>query len=234
VVADVGKNNVVQVITDNGSNYKKAYRYLTNECLHITCQPCLAHTINLMLKTIDEFLDHKSVIDSAKLIARWLYNHEKLHTMMKTAIGGNLVRWNATCFGTNYLFLGSFLRRKYRFMQWMATPQLQKFGYLDFNAGKYAHACLSSLPWWDNLKRIVESVQPLYAFLRFADQKRIPNFSEVLFRYHILRQEYDALFHDDRTSFDQYIEIANKRMYDIINDTYINADKMNQNVSHLL
>jgi hypothetical protein len=87
-------------------------------------------------------------------------------------------------------------------MQWMATPQLQKSGYLDSNAEKYARACLSSLSWWDNLKRIVESVQPLYTFLRFTDQEMIPNFSEILFRYHILRQEYDALFHNDRTSFD--------------------------------
>jgi hypothetical protein len=55
VVADVGKNNVVRVIINNGSNYKKAYRYLTNEYLHIACQPCLAHIINLMLKTIGEF-----------------------------------------------------------------------------------------------------------------------------------------------------------------------------------
>jgi hypothetical protein len=45
-----------------------------------------------MLKTIGEFMDHESAIDSAKLIARWLYNHEKLHTMMKNVIGGNLVR----------------------------------------------------------------------------------------------------------------------------------------------
>jgi hypothetical protein len=35
VVADMGENNVVQVITDNGSNYKKACHYLTNEYLHI-------------------------------------------------------------------------------------------------------------------------------------------------------------------------------------------------------
>jgi hypothetical protein len=70
VIADVGENNVVQVITDNGSNYKKAYRLLTNEYLHIAWQPCLAHTINLMLKIIGEFPDHESVIDSAKLIAR--------------------------------------------------------------------------------------------------------------------------------------------------------------------
>jgi hypothetical protein len=116
VVADVSKNNVVQVITDNGSNYKKACHYLTNEYLHIAWQPCLAHTINLMLKTIGEFPDHESVIDSAKLIVRWLYNDRKLHTMMKTAIGGNLVRWNATRFGTNYLFIESFLKRKACFM----------------------------------------------------------------------------------------------------------------------
>jgi hypothetical protein len=109
----------------------------------------------------------------------------------------------------------------------MATPKLQKSGYLDSNAGKYEHACLSSLSWWDNLERIVESVQPLYVFLWLVDQERIPNFSEVLFRYHILRQEYDALFHDDRTSFDQYIEIVNKRMYDISNDAYMNVGKMN-------
>jgi hypothetical protein len=147
--------------------------------------------------------------------------------MMKTAIGGNFVTWNATHFSTNYLFLERFLKWKDCFMQWMTTPQLQNYGYLDSNAGKYAHACLSSLPWWNNLKRIVESVQPLYVFLRFADQERVPNFSEVLFRYHILRHEYDALFHDDRILFDQYIEIVNKIMHDITNDTYMNAGKMN-------
>jgi hypothetical protein len=147
VVEDVGENNIVQIITDNGSNYNKTCRYLTNECPHIAWQPCLAHTINLMLKTIGDFPDHESVINSAKLISRWLYNLVRLHTMMKNAIGGNLVIWNATHFGTNYLFLKSFLRRKDRFMQWMDTPQLQQHGYLDSNARKYARACLSSLPW---------------------------------------------------------------------------------------
>jgi hypothetical protein len=72
VVVDVDENNVVQVITDNDSNYKKTCRYLTDEYMHIAWQPCLAHTINLMLKTIGEFPNHKFVIDSEKLIARWL------------------------------------------------------------------------------------------------------------------------------------------------------------------
>jgi hypothetical protein len=126
-----------------------------------------------MLNIIGDFPDHKSVIDSEKLIARWLYNHGKLHMMMKNAIGGNLVRWNATHFGTNYLFLESFLRKKDRFRKGFQISMM-------FYSG-----------------------------------------------IHILRQEYDALFYDDRISFDQNIEIVNKRMQDVTNDTYMNAGKMN-------
>jgi hypothetical protein len=101
VVTEARENNIVHIIINNGSNYKKVYRYVTNEYRHVAWQPCLVHTVNLMLKTIGDFRDHEYVIDSAKLISRWLYNHGRLHTMMKNAIGGNLVRWNATQFGTN-------------------------------------------------------------------------------------------------------------------------------------
>jgi hypothetical protein len=66
----MSENNVVQVIIDNDYNYKKACCYLTNEYLHIAWQPCLAHIINLMVKTIGEFPNHESIIDSTKLIAR--------------------------------------------------------------------------------------------------------------------------------------------------------------------
>jgi hypothetical protein len=61
-----------------------------NSCM--AWQSCLTHTINLMLKTIGDLMDHESVINNANLITRWLYNHEKVHTMMKNVIGGNLVR----------------------------------------------------------------------------------------------------------------------------------------------
>ena len=168
MVKDVGDRNIVQIVTDNGSNHKKACRYLMSEYPHIVWQPCLAHTINLMLKSIGDFKDHEAVIDSAKAISKWLYNHGKLHAMMKDAIGGNLVKWNVTRFGTNYLFLDSFFRKKEAFMQWMASTKLQESGYLNSDVGRYAHDCLSSLTWWEHLKTVVDSVQPLYAFLRFA------------------------------------------------------------------
>jgi hypothetical protein len=36
----------------------------------IVWQSCLAHMINLMLKTIGEFLEHKAVIQAARRICR--------------------------------------------------------------------------------------------------------------------------------------------------------------------
>jgi hypothetical protein len=52
VVNEIGEKFVVQIITDNGSNFKKACKELCKEYPHITWQPCAAHTINLMLKQI--------------------------------------------------------------------------------------------------------------------------------------------------------------------------------------
>jgi hypothetical protein len=48
-----------------------------------------------MLKEIGEFPKHKAVIQAARRICRWL-NHNKLHAMVRAAIGGELIKWNAT------------------------------------------------------------------------------------------------------------------------------------------
>ena len=78
VVGDeIGAKYVVQVVTDNGSNYKKACQDLVTMYPHITWQPCAAHTINLMLKDIGHFPDVEEVVDSAKRICRFLYNHNR-------------------------------------------------------------------------------------------------------------------------------------------------------------
>jgi hypothetical protein len=45
-----------------------------------------------MLKTIEEFLEHKAVIQAGRKNYRWLYNHNKLHTMMRVAIGSELIK----------------------------------------------------------------------------------------------------------------------------------------------
>jgi hypothetical protein len=91
VVVELDPEHIVQIITDNASNYKNACKMITHKFL-IVWQPCLTHTINLMLKAVGEFSEHKVMILTGRRIYRWLYNHNKLHAMMRAAIGGELVK----------------------------------------------------------------------------------------------------------------------------------------------
>jgi hypothetical protein len=67
VIIELNEEHVVQIVTDNGLNYKKTCR-LVSEKYQIVWQPCLAHTINLILKSIREFPDHKAMIECARRI----------------------------------------------------------------------------------------------------------------------------------------------------------------------
>ena len=116
MVDEIGPENVVHIVTDNGSNYKKACKALGEVYEHILWTPCLAHTVNLMLKDIARRPEHGVMIKQCKRISNWLHNHGQLNTMMRNTIGGKLVKWNATRFGTNYMFLESIYRKRDRFM----------------------------------------------------------------------------------------------------------------------
>jgi hypothetical protein len=64
---------VVQIVTDNGSNYKKACRNRVEEpeYNHIVWQSCVAHTVNLRLKYIAKFPEVDVIAKSVKKTCRF-------------------------------------------------------------------------------------------------------------------------------------------------------------------
>ncbi|KAJ1269626.1 hypothetical protein BS78_07G226100 [Paspalum vaginatum] len=221
VVVDVGIENVVQVVTDNGSNYKKACTVLTDEYPHIAWQPCLAHTINLMLKDIGKWAEHNACIESAQRICSWLYNSNSLHSMMRAAIGGELVKWNATRFGTNYMFLDSMMKKKDQFMEWLISAEFRNSRHFRTENGRYAFDCMTSLEWWDNMQHVLAEVEPLYMFLRFADHDKIPNLGEVLMEYQNMRHTYSSKFTHDEARFSKIMHVIDSRMVTVMAGTYV-------------
>ena len=85
--------------------------------------------------------------------------------MMRNTIGGELVKWNATRFGTNYVFLESIYQKCEHFMQWMASTEFLQSKWADTEDGRFTHARFSSMEWWEGLKYIINTVQPIYKFL---------------------------------------------------------------------
>ncbi|KAK2646422.1 hypothetical protein Ddye_021617 [Dipteronia dyeriana] len=66
VIEEVGEDIVVQVVTDNASNYKKTGEMLMEKRKRLWWTPCAAHCINLMLEKIGSLPQHQYALRNAK------------------------------------------------------------------------------------------------------------------------------------------------------------------------
>jgi hypothetical protein len=133
------------------------------------------------------------------------------------------VRWNATRFGTNYMFLESMFRRKDKFMAWMGFPNFHESSFSSTHGGRYAHSYLSNMTWWDMMEYVLKGVEPLYAFLHFIDQDKVPNMSDVLLWFNMCIGEYESLLYDYPNDLEKYMRVIKPRMGDVTNTTFVNA-----------
>ncbi|KAL6519452.1 hypothetical protein OROGR_018772 [Orobanche gracilis] len=68
VVMEVGEDIVIQVVTDNASNYKAAGDLLMAKRPRLWWTPCAAHCIDLMLEKIGDLPQHKNALTKSKKV----------------------------------------------------------------------------------------------------------------------------------------------------------------------
>ncbi|XP_066318527.1 uncharacterized protein [Miscanthus floridulus] len=61
----VGKEHVVQIVTDNGANFKAAGRLLMERIPHLFWTPCAAHCLDLLLEDIGKIKEFHTCINMA-------------------------------------------------------------------------------------------------------------------------------------------------------------------------
>uniref|UniRef100_A0ACD6AS82 Uncharacterized protein n=1 Tax=Avena sativa TaxID=4498 RepID=A0ACD6AS82_AVESA len=213
----------MQIVTDNGSNYKKACELLIAEYPHIFWQPCAAHTINLMLKDIARFPEVDEVVISAKRICRFFYNTKRLHEKMRNTVGGELIRPNATRFGTVFIFLQSYFDKKDKFREWMVSADWRNSEWRNEPDFDYVENCLTSSKWWTDLKWVLDSVEPLYTMLRYADQQKNGTTSGFQLRMTNAIHMMEAHFGSGTDEFKKYMSKVAPRVSHLYTDTLLNA-----------
>jgi hypothetical protein len=77
------------------------------------------------------------------------------------------------------------------------------------------------------MQYVLKVVEPLYAFLHFAEQDKISNMSEVLLRFNMCIHEYESLLRDYPNDLEQYMRVIKPRMGDVSNTTFVNAGTYN-------
>ncbi|XP_019179561.1 PREDICTED: uncharacterized protein LOC109174772 [Ipomoea nil] len=107
VVEEVGEELVVQVITDNASNYRAAGQMLMEKRKHLYWTPCVAHCLDLMLEKIGELPQDKNALIKAKKVSNYIHNHSWVLSLMRQFTNRELIRPAATRFATAYLTLQS-------------------------------------------------------------------------------------------------------------------------------
>ncbi|XP_028096699.1 uncharacterized protein LOC114296593 [Camellia sinensis] len=107
VVEKVEEENVVQVVTDNASNYKLAGRMLMDKRKGLFWTPCAAHCIDLMLEDFEKEIQvHRVTIGKGKKIVAYIYSRTNLiHWMKEFTKDIELIRPAVTRFATSYLTL---------------------------------------------------------------------------------------------------------------------------------
>ena len=87
---EVGKKNVVQIVTDNGLAFTKVGKQLMKN-YNLYWTSCAVHCIDLIFEDIGKRPNVIKVIKNACKIINFIYNHGWLLAQMRKYCGGDIV-----------------------------------------------------------------------------------------------------------------------------------------------
>ncbi|XP_059074240.1 uncharacterized protein LOC131874613 [Cryptomeria japonica] len=192
VVREVGVENVVQIITDNAAAYVSAGRMLMQRHPSITWSPCAAHCLDLVLEDIGKIGWVKKVVEDAKSVTKFIYNHTwVLALMRKHTNGKDLVRPGVTRFASHFITLQSILSAiphlKQMFVSdaWLGSayskrPEAEKIVTIVFDEGFNKSG-----------EELTAVTEPLVRVLRMVDGEGMP----MGFIYEAMDRAKEAISH---------------------------------------
>eukprot|EP00253_Pinus_taeda_P023136 PITA_23136 len=174
VVEEVGVANVVQVITDNASNYVLAGKLLEEKHKTIFWTPCATHCIDLMLEDIGKLDWVKKTVDHAKSITKFIYNDSWILSLMRKHTGGrDIIRPAITRFATHFLTLQSMLLQHRNMQKIFSSEEWNLSQWSHKVEGKELKKKVNEETFWRKAAEIVKLVEPLVKVLRLVDGERL-------------------------------------------------------------
>jgi hypothetical protein len=179
-IEEIGKEKVVQVITDNGANYKAAGRILMERFPSLFWSPCAAHCLDLMLEDIGNLKEFKKPIVRARRVTTFIYRHGRILSLMREKTGGaDLVRAAATRFATAFLTLKSLYKHKDPLKALFLSEEWNGNKLAKTAAGKEACDIVLSVEFWNKVEDCLRASAPLLIVLRVVDGDEKPAMPEV-------------------------------------------------------
>lgn len=176
VVEEIGEENVIQIVTDNASNYKWAGKELMKQRKHMWWTPCAAHCIDLMLEDISKLKVFEVTIQKAKSIVKFIYGHTVVLSLMRTFTDNKeIIRPAVTRFATSFLSLQSLFKQKQALITMFSSKEWNECGFAKHrDASDVRKWILRDGQFWNHVAYCIKSVLPLVCVLREVDSEVRP------------------------------------------------------------
>ncbi|KAM0018998.1 putative HAT dimerization domain, ribonuclease H-like superfamily [Helianthus debilis subsp. tardiflorus] len=175
VIEEIGEDIVVQVVTDNASNYKKAGEMLMKKRKKLYWTPCAAHCIDLMLEKIGELPQHKNALLKAKKVSNFIYNHNWVLSLARKILGKDLLRPAATRFATAFLTIQSLYDSKDALQQMFVSNDWKNCAWAKKDDGKNVKKIImDERTFWPSVVYTLQTTSPLVEVLRIVDGEQTP------------------------------------------------------------
>ncbi|RLN13241.1 hypothetical protein C2845_PM09G18680 [Panicum miliaceum] len=179
-IMDIGVDKVVQVVTDNGANYKAAGKLLMERFPTLYWTPCAAHCLDLMLEDVAKLKEFKKPISHARHVTTFIYRHGRLLSAMREKTNGrDLVRPAATRFATTFLTLQSLYKHKDALRFLFTSEEWTGCKLAKTEAEKKVYDILLSREFWNSVEDCLRASLPLIIALRVVDGDERPAMPEV-------------------------------------------------------
>ncbi|KAJ4972262.1 hypothetical protein NE237_005361 [Protea cynaroides] len=197
VVEDVGVQHVLQVITDSAEHYIEAGKMLTETFPTIYWTPCSARCIDLMLEDFGKFEWINAILEQAKSITRFVYNHvDVLNMMRRYTYGKDLIQPAITRSATNFTILQGMVSLKNGLQAMVTSQEWMDSPYSKNPDGLALIDVIYSQPFWSSCVTIIRLTDPLLRVLRIVGSEKRPAMGYI----------YEAMFQAKETIKKEFVE----------------------------
>ncbi|XP_066313441.1 uncharacterized protein [Miscanthus floridulus] len=190
IIEEVGRHNVVQIITDNAANCKGAGLIIESEYDNIFWTPCVVHTLNLALKSIcepkignnpsDEELFSWGELEfmydvktEAAMIKNFIMNHGMRLSMFNEFSPLKLLSIAETRFASVVCMLKRFVEVKTALQQMVISDKWSVYREVRDDSptptAQIVKDLILSDVWWDKVDYILKITTPIYEMIRMTD-----------------------------------------------------------------
>ena len=170
-IEQIGPENVVQVVTDNGSNCKSMGSMLEDEFPAIVWTPCASHSLDLLIEDIGQIQWVEAIFRTGRSMVRFVKKRPKVLSMYRAYSTLELLQPAATRFAYMFIVLERLLRVRRELVRTVYSNEWLEWDERESpKARAFVHNVMRE-EWWEEVEGLLQTLNPIYTVLRITDME---------------------------------------------------------------